>query len=143
VEFLHETPTGSKKIVRTVLYGDQEFTRFELEIVHTQIYQRLYDLKQLGFSDRIFPDAVHSRFNHLFGVVEVATRMAHHLQRWLLNRAHRDGDFEFTGSSDEIERLKGSALAKHVESRIPVLRFWRTFQCADAPLRRSAWINSW
>lgn len=72
-----------KKILRTVLYGDQEFTQFELEIVHTPLFQRLYNLKQLGFADKVFPDATHSRFNHVLGVVEVVSQMGGHLSKWL------------------------------------------------------------
>lgn len=63
--------SGRPKVLRTRLYGDQEFSRFELEILHTPIVQRLYNLKQLGFTDRVYPDAVHSRFNHLIGVTEI------------------------------------------------------------------------
>jgi HD superfamily phosphohydrolase len=45
----------------------KEFTLWEMEILHTPVVQRLYDLKQLGFADRVFPEAVHSRFNHILG----------------------------------------------------------------------------
>lgn len=56
-DFLIRTKT---KVLRTVLYGDSQFTPFEVEVVHTPIFQRLYGLKQLGFADKVFPDAVHS-----------------------------------------------------------------------------------
>ena len=69
------------KILRTTLYDDQEFHRFELELLHTPLFQRLYDLKQLGYSDRIFPDAVHSRFNHIIGVAEISERKASRVYR--------------------------------------------------------------
>src|SRR2546421_3889704 len=71
------------KVLRTNLYGDQDFHGFEVELLHTPAFQRLYDLKQLGYSDRVYPDAVHSRFNHLIGVVEVADRMTRRLITWL------------------------------------------------------------
>jgi HD superfamily phosphohydrolase len=58
-----------------------------LELLHTPLFQRLYDLKQLGYSDRVFPDAVHSRFNHLIGVAEIAERMALRLEKWLYRQA--------------------------------------------------------
>lgn len=122
MNFLHETAAGPKKIVRTMLYGDQELSRFELEIIHTQLYQRLYDLKQLGYSDRVFPDAIHSRFNHLLGVAEVATRMAQHLHRWLSHRSRQDYSFDFTDAADQVQSIRGSALATHLATRIPTLR---------------------
>lgn len=51
MEFLRSDKAN--KIVRTTLYEDQEFSLWELEIIHTPIFQRLYDLKQLGFADRV------------------------------------------------------------------------------------------
>jgi uncharacterized protein len=71
MQFLRKS--SKPKIVRTKLYGDQEFTRFELEVLHTPMMQRLYGLKQLGFADRVYPDAIHTRFNHVLGVVDVVS----------------------------------------------------------------------
>src|SRR5665213_2203706 len=104
------------------MYGDQEFFRFELELIHTPIYQRLYDLKQLGYSDRIFPDAVHSRFNHLLGVTEIAARMGRNLRKWLCRSPQSDVSFEFMDGDGSTKSILGLDLAKHVEGRIPVLR---------------------
>src|SRR5580704_2447854 len=86
-------PDARKKIVRTTMYGDQEFTLWELEIVHTPVFQRLYNLKQLGFADRVFPDAVHSRFNHVLGVTEMAERMAIRLEKRL--EAHSSENLKY------------------------------------------------
>src|SRR5690349_20777011 len=94
MEFLHSE--SRPKIVRTRLYGDQDFSLFELELLHTPIVQRLYNLKQLGFSDRVFPDAVHSRFNHVIGATQVVEHMAKRLMSWL--RRHPDETFAYSGS---------------------------------------------
>ena len=61
--------------IRTVLYGDQCFTETELDLIHTPALQRLYDLHQLGLTDRVFVDASHSRLHHVMGVVEQAHKM--------------------------------------------------------------------
>ena len=124
LEFLE---TQDKKIVRTTLYNDQEFTAWELELLHTPIFQRLYNLRQLGFTDKVFPDAVHTRFNHVLGVAEMAERMAEHLAKWL--EKHSESLFEYaresSGSSAEewqIESIDGAKLAKHVRDHIPTVR---------------------
>src|ERR1019366_9433002 len=64
-------PLVEKKVrIRTVLYGDQRLTRSELDLLHTPALQRLYDLHQLGLTDRIFIDASHSRLHHVVGVLQ-------------------------------------------------------------------------
>src|SRR5438270_9961551 len=77
MQFLYDQPRP--KVLRTRLYGDQEFSRFELELLHTPILQRLYNLKQLRFADRVYPDAIHSRFNHVIGATQIVEIMAHRL----------------------------------------------------------------
>jgi HD superfamily phosphohydrolase len=111
------------KVLRTNLYEDQEFSHFELEILHTPLYQRLYELKQLGYSDRVFPDAVHSRFNHLLGVAEVAGRMMDRIIGWLL--AHATQNFEFSkkvGDGWQPDIISAPDLCTIVRSRRPVVR---------------------
>jgi HD superfamily phosphohydrolase len=116
---------GNKpKVLRTTLYEDQEFTHFELEILHTPLYQRLYDLKQLGYSDRVFPDAVHSRFNHLLGVAEIAERMVDRLVAWLDSRPDEKFAYAFrssSGSEDECT-IDARTLRAHVFDRRPIVR---------------------
>lgn len=111
------------KVLRTSFYEDQEFSHFELEILHTPLYQRLYELKQLGYSDRVFPDAVHSRFNHLLGATEVATRMMDKVIAWLL--AHKQETFEFSKKANEgweATEISGLDLHKLVILRRPVVQ---------------------
>jgi HD superfamily phosphohydrolase len=111
------------KTLRTRLYGDQQFSKFELELLHTPILQRLYNLKQLGFADRVFPDAVHSRFNHVLGVTEVVERMVHLLTSWL--HAHAGEVFvyaELGGAKATQREISGTELASHLAGRLRSLR---------------------
>jgi HD superfamily phosphohydrolase len=123
MQFLRD---GRQKILRTRLYGDQEFTRFELELLHTPILQRLYNLKQLGFADRVYPDAIHSRFNHIIGATEVVEDMAGRLLTWL--KSHSAQSFTYSPLSKQeahvwqTEAVKASTLAEKLERRLPALR---------------------
>ncbi len=53
--------------------GDQEQQLKQL--LSDPFFQRLRRVKQLGFSDYVFPSATHSRFSHSLGVYNVAKRM--------------------------------------------------------------------
>jgi HD superfamily phosphohydrolase len=116
--------TLKQKVVRTRLYGDQDFSQFELELLHTPALQRLYDLKQLGLTDRVYPDAVHTRSNHIVGVTEVVDRMVSRLLVWL--DAHKKEQFRFAtsvGESAEADvSISGDELAAHLRSRRASLR---------------------
>ena len=112
------------KIVRTRLYGDQDFSRFELEILHVPAMQRLYNLKQLGFTDRVFPDAVHSRFNHVLGATEVVEKMGRKLIAWL--EAHGDQEFKYyvpgPDGLGQSAKVSAGQLNAHLDRNMPVLR---------------------
>ncbi len=116
-----KTPTRPK-IVRTSLYGDQEFSLWELEIIHTPVFQRLYDLKQLGFADRVYPDAVHSRFNHVLGVAYRAEQMLGNLINWL--QLHDTAEFHYAqGSNDgSAATINGQQLGKLLKERREAVR---------------------
>lgn len=119
MDFLRPQPRP--KIIRTRLYGDQDFSRFELEILHTPILQRLYNLKQLGFTDKVYPDAVHARFNHILGATEVVERMANRLISWLLS--HPTVEFEYAEPPEsESAWVTAAVLANQLRSSRGALR---------------------
>ncbi|HEY6352247.1 MAG TPA: hypothetical protein VI636_22850 [Candidatus Angelobacter sp.] len=115
------------KVLRTRLYGDQEFSRFELELLHTPILQRLYNLKQLGFADRVFPDAIHSRFNHVIGAKEMLQKMVERLSSWLKGRSGLKLAYSPTTTKGDAghwqkARVDAGALIDQLQQRLPTLR---------------------
>lgn len=107
------------KRIRTVLYNDQRFTPGEIELLHTPAFQRLYDLHQLGLTDRVFVDASHSRLHHVVGVVEQAgnlmTAIARNLRRTPKVELNYSGAFR--GQSTTCR-----SFATLVVKRIPAVR---------------------
>lgn len=63
------------KIVFDPLYGFIRLTETEYKIIHSPFYQRLRWIRQLGFSNYIFPGAEHNRFAHALGVMHMADQI--------------------------------------------------------------------
>ncbi|MEB2545960.1 HD domain-containing protein [Burkholderia cenocepacia] len=69
----------NNKMIKDPIHGAIEFEG-DAELILKSIlsdpyFQRLRRVKQLGFSDFVFPSASHSRFAHSLGVYAVAKRM--------------------------------------------------------------------
>jgi uncharacterized protein len=69
------------KVIRDSVHGDIELSAKEMRIVHTPGFQRLNGCKQLGLSYLVYPAAKHTRFEHVLGVMELATRIARRLDK--------------------------------------------------------------
>ena len=75
--------------------GDCHRDRTDLiawDLLNTSEFQRLRRIRQLGFSDLVFPGATHSRFAHSVGVYHMARRLAGVIARPKSGGGGRDGD---------------------------------------------------
>lgn len=107
-----------QQVTRTALYGDQSFSYFEFQLWSTLSFQRLYYLRQLGFADRVYPDAVHSRFNHTLGVCQRAEDI-------VLSAAQNTSLQHvplLRESLDETADVNSAALREYIASRVDVAR---------------------
>src|SRR5579862_982954 len=55
-------------------FGNNECDQLLLKLIDTREFQRLRRIKQLGFTEFVFPGANHSRFSHSIGVMQTARR---------------------------------------------------------------------
>lgn len=60
---------------RCPVHGFIEVDDWEREIIAQPAFQRLRRIRQLGWTDYIYPGATHTRFEHSLGVMQVATKM--------------------------------------------------------------------
>jgi HD superfamily phosphohydrolase len=59
------------KIIHDNIWGDIELSDLAISIIDTEHFQRLHYIKQTGFSYKVFPNAMTTRFEHSIGVYHV------------------------------------------------------------------------
>ena len=61
--------------IRCPVYGFVTLNDWEWEIISHPAYQRLRRIRQLAWTDYVFPGAMHTRFEHSLGVMHMATML--------------------------------------------------------------------
>jgi len=61
--------------LRDPVHGFITLNEWERDIVNHPAFQRLRRIKQLAWTDMVYPGASHSRFEHSLGVMHIATRL--------------------------------------------------------------------
>ena len=118
-----------------IVFGDSgnpdrdETDQIAWNLLNTCEFQRLRRIRQLGFSDLIFPGATHSRFAHSIGVYHTARRLADIIAR------HRDG-----GPDPVRERIALLAALLHDVGHGP---FSHAFEAVSKALRRPKTHEQW
>src|SRR5688500_5945297 len=69
------------KTIRDAIHGDIHLDALEMEVIDTDVFQRLRGIKQLGTSSMIFPSATHTRFEHSLGTCWVTKHILEALRR--------------------------------------------------------------
>ncbi len=78
--------------IRDPVHGSIRIPAHVVPIITDRFFSRLRGIKQLGFSEYVFPGATHTRFLHSVGVFGVATRALLRLDR-SLNFPHEDSEW--------------------------------------------------
>jgi HD superfamily phosphohydrolase len=105
---------------------DSQLERVLWRVVQTRPFQRLRRVKQLGFSDFVYPGATHSRLLHSLGVFHTARRLMDVIRRhthpyeetkaWQALSAalvHDVGHGPFSHAFEDVGRRFGLKLADH------------------------------
>lgn len=60
---------------RDPVHGFIDFNQLEWDIINSSPFQRLRRIRQLAWTDLVYPGAMHTRFEHSLGVCHVATKL--------------------------------------------------------------------
>lgn len=66
-------------IIKDAIHGNLSLGDFEERVVDTPEFQRLRRIKQLGVTYLVYPGAMHTRFEHSLGTMQVASRICERL----------------------------------------------------------------
>src|SRR5919197_2806404 len=75
---LSSVPNGAMRIemrIRDPIHGTIPVAEREKAIIDSRFFQRLRNVRQLGFGDLAYPGATHTRHAHLLGAMHVASRL--------------------------------------------------------------------
>lgn len=65
--------------IRDPIHGSIQIHDAEISIIEHPFFQRLRNIKQLGFSEYVFPGATHTRYLHSIGVMHISSLIFDHL----------------------------------------------------------------
>jgi len=89
-EFLRKILGYEKNFIRHIidpLHGQIGITELENDVINTNIFERLKNIKQLGFVYNVYPGANHKRYEHSIGTLYVSWTM---LKRFLMNYSEQE-----------------------------------------------------
>jgi HD superfamily phosphohydrolase len=95
--------------IRDPIHGFISLNELEWDIINQPDFQRLRRIKQLGFTDMVYPGAMHSRFEHSLGVMHIASEMFDCITRRRKEFLEKELSFNTTGLEKDkiIVRLSG------------------------------------
>ncbi len=72
----HSVPE-TKRIfeIRCPVHGFIPFDEWERDIINHPAFQRLRRIRQLAWTDQVYPGAMHTRFEHSLGVMHIASQL--------------------------------------------------------------------
>lgn len=75
-------------------FGTDQFEHTLWQVIQTPPFQRLRRIRQLGFSEFVFPGATHTRFAHSLGVFHIARALMRIIQRHIETSGRQYGSHQ-------------------------------------------------
>jgi uncharacterized protein len=138
------------EILRDPVWNNVRVDELTLELVDTEVFQRLSYVRQLGWTYLVYPGATHSRFEHALGThhlsrrtlallceAEDATSISEEEQAIVRSAAllHDVGHYPFSHALEEIGALHHEAVARPLITQGSVASLLSAHLGNDAPVR--------
>lgn len=105
------------KIVRDPIHGYVNLTEREVKIVDLPVFQRLRGIKQLANTHLVYPGAVHTRFEHSLGILEMAHKMTQRI-RSLRNELEKLRSIRYAALLHDVGHGPFSHVYEDIVSRV-------------------------
>lgn len=99
---------------RDPVHGFVTFSAWERDIINHDVFQRLRRIRQLAWTEMVYPGAVHTRFEHSLGVMHTATRMFRQLAESSARLLRDLGISKETGLDRDLQIVRLAALLHDV-----------------------------
>ncbi|MEW6265694.1 MAG: HD domain-containing protein [Thermodesulfobacteriota bacterium] len=100
--------------IRCPVYGFISLNDWEMEIINHKHFQRLRRIRQLGWTDFIYPGTMHTRFEHSLGVMHMATLLFEGIVKRSSEVISRERALDETGLSRHKVLVRLAALLHDV-----------------------------
>jgi uncharacterized protein len=90
--------------IRDPIHGLVTYNDLEREIINSVAFQRLRRVRQLAWTDYVYPGAMHTRFEHSIGVMHIASRVFDALFKDPRNIEIAEKQFQL--NADELARRR-------------------------------------
>ena len=95
------------KLIRDPIYGDVLLSDLAMQFVDTPEFQRLHYIKQLGFTYKVFPGAMHTRFQHSIGVYHLTKKYIERIENNHLSEFNTHNAKKLSERQKEIVSIVG------------------------------------
>jgi len=92
--------------IRDPVHGFVLLNEWEREIIQHRVFQRLRHIRQLAWTDMVYPGGMHTRFEHTLGVMHVASRMFENIRTWCVDFLNQTFGYDETGLGRDHQLLK-------------------------------------
>jgi uncharacterized protein len=100
--------------IRCPIHGFITLNTWEKEIVSQPAFQRLRRIRQLAWTDQVYPGAMHTRFEHSLGVMHTATLLYSAIRQSGSETLQRELGYKEDGLNRDLQLVRLAALLHDV-----------------------------